>query len=110
MPPGSGSQTDNFLDIFIVVSDFLGFVACWKQICSGMGQDVALEEWLSPFICHGRCRCQPAGNGALSPTAQTWGAAPRNLETPGLEIPSEKKNGSQGGFVHKMRHFCPFYP
>lgn len=83
--------------------------AGWKQICSSMGQDVALEEWLSPSICHGQCRCQLAESAALSPTAQTWGAALSSLEIPSLEIPSEKKNGSQGGFVHKMKRFCPFY-
>lgn len=65
--PGPGSQTGNFLDTFIVISDFLTFIACWKQICSSMGRDVALEEWLSSSICH-----RLTESVALSPTAQTW--------------------------------------
>lgn len=60
-----------------------------------------------------RSGCHPASvTGSLQRVwlcPQTWRAALRNLEIPSLEIPSEKKNGSQGGFVHKMKNFCPFY-
>lgn len=86
----SASQTENFLDAFIVMSDLLSLVACWKRICSGVGQDVAPEERLSASI-YSRAAvpergCQPAASGAPSSSS-------KQAEHPSKEMPGGKKTG-----------------